>query len=1085
MNLQDYVYEPDDTGDISGGRGEGGWHQTIRASAGSGKTYQLSTRYLSLIRRDAEPSEVLATTFTRKAAGEVLGRVITRLADAVVDPGKRKDLAESLDDPGLTQADCRAMLRSLTDSLHRLSISTIDGFFNRMAQSFRYELDLPAEPKLIDAMHPVAVRLRRDAIEAMLADDDLPTLVTLLRQLHHDAAARSVTEAIDSAVTGLYEVYREALDRAVWSRLEPLGRMDEDQFGHTVAALESAAAGLPKNKHWLNAYEENRNAIHARDWKRFIGKGLAKKIVEGGETFQRQPITSDWFDIFEPLIGHASGELIYRVAQQTLATYDLLQRFDEHYAPLRKRQGVLLFSDITHKLSHELPKSDELMQDVYFRLDGRVTHLLLDEFQDTSLSQWDVLRPFAQEIAATADGSRTLFCVGDTKQAIYGWRGGVAELFDTFEDTLGLDESCRLTMSRSYRSSAVVLDAVNRVFTGIASNDALTEVAEAAERWQNGFELHEAVRDLPGHVTLETSTAGYNPDTNDEDTDDTDDALPASAGAHEAYVARRVKALYEREGGAGSIGVLVSRNRSASRLIYELGKLGLPVSGEGGSRLTDSPVVMAVLSALVMADHPGDTASSFHVLNSPLGAVIGLTSNHEADVRRASLRVRRSLLTKGYAKTISVWASAVARSCDARSVRRLTQLIELADRSEPNDPLRPSWFVDLVESASVAEPSQAPIRVMTIHGSKGLEFDTVVLAELDRKLTDRSVMLIERDDPTGPITGAYRNADKAVRELDENLKHTAESQRQNRIIEDLCSLYVAMTRARQALHMIVTPMELTKTGKLKSKGLCFASILRDALNEAEETLDGEQVLYEAGDAQWSSDAKPPVAVEPKMPAAEPLRGLDKPTDGAWRSWPTIAPSSQAGTDAGGGSPHRSAADLLDVTPKDNTAMRYGTLVHEWMRLVGFIDEDTLPDDAALSAVAQRVMPGADTSWIVSRMDWLRQLWAGPVAQEALARNGAQELWRERGFAVSDHGQLLQGFFDRVTIYRDKQGKISQARLIDFKTDRLGDSGEHAIADHYRPQMRVYQRALMKMLNLDPSAVTISLWLVGDDRLVEL
>lgn len=1084
MSLQDHEYYPDNQS-IHPESGTG-WHQTIRASAGSGKTYQLSTRYLSLIRRNAQPSEVLATTFTRKAAGEVLGRVITRIADAVVDQDRRQDLATSLEDPTLTQADCRAMLRGLTLSLHRLSISTIDGFFNRMAQSFRYELDLPAEPKLIDAAHPVAVRLRREAIESMLADDDLPTLVTLLRQLHHDAAARSVTEAIDSAVTGLYEVYRESPQHAVWSRLEPLGRMDDDQFGQAVAAMEDAAAMLPTNKHWLNAYNENRNAVAARDWKRFISKGLAKKIVEGGETFQRQPITGEWFDVYEPLIGHASGELIHRVAKQTLATHDLLKRFDEHYAPLRRRQGVLLFSDITYKLAHELPTSDDLMQDVYFRLDGRVTHLLLDEFQDTSLSQWDVLRPFAEEIAATSDGSRTLFCVGDTKQAIYGWRGGVAELFDKFEDSLGLDETCRLTMSESYRSSTVILEAVNRVFADIAENPALLEEGNPAKRWQNGFELHKAVRDLPGHVTLETSTAGYNPDT-DSDDDDAggDDAIPMRAGAHEMYVAQRVKALYERNGGAGSIGVLVSRNKSASRLIYELGKLGLPVSGEGGSRLTDSPVVMAILSALVMADHPGDKASSFHVLNSPLGQVVGLASTDKADVRRASLRIRLSLLTDGYAKTIAGWAQAVAPSCDARSVKRLTQLIELADRSEPNDPLRPSWFVDLVESASVAEPSQAPIRVMTIHGSKGLEFDTVVLAELDRRLTDRSVMLIEREDPTGPITGVYRNADRVVRELDEKLKHTAESQRESRIIEDLCSLYVAMTRARQAMHMIVTSIELTKTGKPRSKGLCFASILREALGEVEETLDGEQVLCEIGNADWVYAGGSTSSIQPQPPNTDGFRGLDKPSGDAWRSWPTVAPSSQAGSDGNDESKQRSAAILLDITPQDNSAMRYGTLVHEWMRLIGFIDQDALPTDDALMSVANCVMPNAEPEWIASRIEWLRQLLQGDVAQSILSRNDAADLWRERGFAVQDKGQLLQGFFDRVTIYRDGQGRVNEARLIDYKTDRLGAGGESAIATHYRPQMRVYQRALIKMLGLERQAVTLRLWLVGDDQLIEL
>jgi ATP-dependent helicase/nuclease subunit A len=1064
-------------------------HLTIRASAGSGKTYQLSTRYLFLVRHGFDPSQVLATTFTRKAAGEVLGRVITRIADAVADKAKRIELSTSLKGPTLSEHDCRVMMRTLAGSLHRLSISTIDGFFNKIAQSFRLELDLPPEPKLIDAAHPVAVRLRQDAIEAMLGDDDLPALVTLLRQLHHDTAARSVTEVIDSAVTNLYDVYREAPDESVWSRLEPLGLLNQGALQSAIESLGTAAGILPTNKHWLNAYEENHHAALAHDWERFITKGLAKKIAEGGEVFQRLPVTADWFSVYEPLIGHAAGVLIQRVAKQTKATHDLLRRFDVHYSALRRRQGVLLFSDLTHKLARELPGlGGGLMEDVYFRLDSHVTHLLLDEFQDTSLSQWAVLHPFAEEVASTADGTRSLFCVGDTKQAIYGWRGGVAELFDEFEDSLGLGDESKQTLAKSYRSSRVVLDAVNDVFTDIATNDALSKDTGAAERWQKGFEAHKAVRDFPGHVTLETSTAGYNP-TSEDDDDPNASAMPA--GAHEIYIAQRVKALYEREGGAGSIGVLVSVNKTASKLIYELGRLGLPVSGEGGSRVADSPAVMAVQSAFVMADHPGDTAAAFHVYNSPLAKVVGLDSTKPASVRRASLNIRRSLLTRGYAKTITQWTRAVAPSCDARGLKRLTQLIELADRSEPNDTLRPSWFVDLVESARVAEPSTAPIRVMTVHGAKGLEFDTVVLADLDRRLMDRSVMLVERGSPTGPITGVYRKPKSQIRDLDEKLRKAADSQREDRLIEDLCSLYVAMTRARQALHMVIKPLELTRSGKVASKGLCFASILRDALCQEEESMDGEQVLYERGDSDWVCTAAPAESAKQSKARSDKPVALDKTVGDARRSWPTVSPSSQAGHgdsakgEIDGARSGRPAASLLDLGSQNSAAMQYGTLIHAWMQQVGFMDEDGVPGDDSLRLVAEQIMPGVDAAWVTARLEQFNKTLTGPTSKEVLARDGAAELWRERGFAVHDRGTMLRGFFDRVAIYRDDQGQVTGATLVDFKTDRVGPGGEQELAAHYQPQMVLYRRALVKLLGVETEAVKMKLWFVGPDKLVDL
>jgi len=1051
-------------------------HTTIRASAGSGKTYQLSTRYLSLVRQGADVGSILATTFTRKAAGEVLGRVITRLADAAVDPAKRAELSDALQGNPLTESDCRAMLRTLTQALHRLSISTIDGFFNRIAQSFGYELDLPPRPVLLDEKHPAAKQLRLDAIEAMLADEDLPALVTLLRQLHHDSSARSVTAAIDDVVTGIYEVYREAPDKHLWSKLKPLRTLDDEGLQAAIQALTETAGALPEHKNWRKAFEANRDAAMAQDWERFINVGLTKKLIAGEDSFYNKPISEPFVGAFEPLIGHAAGVLIQRVALQTLATFDLLERFDRHYTELRRRQGILFFSDLTHKLAYELPTlGDGLLEDIYFRLDAQVTHLLLDEFQDTSPAQWSVLRPFAHEIAATSDGTRRFLCVGDTKQAIYGWRGGVAELFDQMEDELSLGEQSKQTLSTSYRSSGVVLDTVNEVFQGIADNETLGKYAQTAARWERGFQTHQPARDLPGYVTLETSTAGFNPQ--EDSHEDNDGEQITVGGAHERYTAQRVKELTQRRGGAGSIGVLVSTNAAAARLIHELGLIGVNCSGEGGSRISDSPAVSAVLSALVLADHPGDTASAFHVLNSPINASIGLGSLAATDVRSASLSIRRSLLSKGYAQTIADWTTKAAGDCDTAGLNRLTQLIGLAERAEPVDLLRPSRFVALAESARVAEPSQAAVRVMTIHGAKGLEFDTVVLAELDHLLKDRSVILVKRDSPTGPVTGVYRNANESIRELNEQLKDAATQQRATRLMDDLCALYVAMTRAKQALHMIVKPRKQTKAGRPSKPGFHFASILRSALSDVEETFDGEQVLYEHGDRDWVCAGGKQETVEAQAPE---LLKISLPTNpcGLRRSWPTLRPSAKSGGD-------RSAVDLLNLGSQDILAMSYGTLIHAWFERVGFIDEDDLPGDGELQEIAGYLLADADPGWVSSRIQWFSQLLASPTAKALLSRGGASELWCERGFAVYDGGRMLRGVFDRVMVTRDSAGRATGAVVLDYKTDKSEPGDEQEVAVSYRAQMLAYRRALAKMLKLDPASVKLKLWLVGSDQVIDV
>jgi ATP-dependent exoDNAse (exonuclease V) beta subunit len=980
------------------------------------------------------------------------------------------------------------MLRTLSRSMHRLSISTIDGFFNRVAQSFSHELDLPPEPVLVDESHPSVALLREQAIEAMLGeatdtDEDLQSLVTLLRQFHHDHAARSVTQALDDIITQTYEVYREAGDGAIWSRLDPPGLLGNDSLHDAVQALTDAEGELPGNKSWAKAFNANLIAARTGDWEGFIKSGLAAKVSNGENAYYKTPIEGALYRALATLVDHARSFLITRVAMQTRATHDLLSRFDKHYNELRRRRGVLLFSDLTHKLARELPAlGDDVFEDVYYRLDGRVTHLLLDEFQDTSLAQWKVLSPIAQETRAVADGSRSLLVVGDAKQAIYGWRGGVAELFTELEQELMLVDVNLETLAESYRSSGVVLDAVNRVFASLENNAALEKDAETAGRWRDNFQTHRPKRDLPGHVTLETSIADPEPAGEDDgagdDDGDTENAGLLTGGGHERYVAERVKELYEREGGAGSIGVLVGTNAAASRLIFEIGRLGLPVSGEGGGSVTDSPAVAAVLSALTMADHTGDTASVFHVLNSPLAEVVGLTSKEPAHVQRVAMVIRWTLLTRGYAQTLADWARAVGPSCDARGMTRLTQLIELADSFEPGDALRPSRFVALAESQRVAEPSPAAVRVMTVHGSKGLEFDTVVLAELDKRLSDRTSLLVERPTPTSDIVGVYRNPAKYVRDLDERLKLAGEAHRASRLMDDLCALYVAMTRARQALHMIVKPGKLTAKGSMGSRGLSYAAILCDALCDVEETVDGGQVLYEHGDPGWvCRNAKPQAAAGGEGKAIGAI-SLSDVQDVSRRFWPTVSPSSRAGGT-------RTAEALLDISTDSADGRHYGTLIHAWMEAVGFIDEDTPPTEAELRKIARRVMPGMDVGRLDERIGWFNRLLTEPTAQDVLSRQGAAECWRERSFAVYDSKALLRGCFDRVSVYRDDSGRATRAVLVDFKTDHVGEAGTVPLVSHYQPQIQAYRRAIGKLLGLDASKVIARLWFIGADIVADV
>ena len=179
----------------------------IRASAGTGKTFQLSNRFIGLAARQA-PDNILATTFTRKAAGEILDRVLVRLAEAALKPKKLVELAQHIDGPKIDRARCLGMLREMIRHLHRLRVGTLDSFFVQIAQSFSLELGLP--PGWAIAEEIADQVLRAEAIRTVLQNESTEDVVRLMHLLTKGEAARSVSEQIAALVKALYGIYTEA-----------------------------------------------------------------------------------------------------------------------------------------------------------------------------------------------------------------------------------------------------------------------------------------------------------------------------------------------------------------------------------------------------------------------------------------------------------------------------------------------------------------------------------------------------------------------------------------------------------------------------------------------------------------------------------------------------------------------------------------------------------------------------------------------------------------------------------------------------------------------------------------------------------
>jgi ATP-dependent exoDNAse (exonuclease V) beta subunit len=180
-------------------------------------------------------------------------------------------------------------------------------------------------------------------------------------------------------------------------------------------------------------------------------------------------------------------------------------------------------------------------------------------------------------------------------------------------------------------------------------------------------------------------------------------------------------------------------------------------------------------------------------------------------------------------------------------------------------------------------------------------------------------------------------------------------------------------------------------------------------------------------------------------------------------------------------------DVIDLLELDPTGPHLrGSMIHAWLELIEWLDGDSPPpDDAALIAAARRVAPGVGDDWLADQISGFRETLGHTTVCRALARPAAtHDLWRERRFAVELEDNLVEGAFDRVTVFRE-QAAIVGAELIDFKTNRIEPRQVDELIETYRGQIETYRDALAKMLHLDRQAVRAALLLWELPRLVEL
>jgi ATP-dependent helicase/nuclease subunit A len=1093
--------------------------ELILASAGSGKTYRISSRIIGLLARGEPADSIFASTFTRKAAGEITERVLTRLARAAVSLPQAVELAGAValaggarpsEDPAYWQD----LLERVVSELHRLNIGTLDAFFIRSARSFAHDLGLPPAWRIID--EATADALRADALSDVLRDHDAATLVSLVRAQAREAVTRSVHAGLLRDAQKLVDIHRALHPESVdpWSAFAAaFSPISEAECRERCAALATRLrqARLPAkrdgspNSQWQKAVRDAADRLERGDFEALLASGLATAALNEGGTYNRTIVPDEISALFAEIVPLVRATFGPRYAAQVVAKGRLAALLADALERRRRESGGYGFDDITRLLGGPDPLGER--PDLYYRLDMRTRHLLLDEFQDTSLPQWEALEPLVDELLAGHQDERAAVIVADPKQSIYGWRGASPLLVRRVGERYALEQAKLVT---SWRSSQVVLDAVNAIFAAVESlpvwRDNADDIA-AARQWRAEFEPHIAEKALPGFVELRVGPF--------EDT--RKDERPGLC--HEAA---QLAARLHGEAPHRSVGILMRTNAGVARVMYELGRLGVDASEEGGVPLIDAAPVSAILALLQLADHPGDTLARYHVAHSPLGALVGLTDSGDAGgACELAQRTRRRLLEDGYGATLADLAHGLRAACDAREQRRLGQLVELAFRYDADASLRPIDFITRVAAERVEDATASQVRVMTVHQAKGLEFDAVILPQLDPALrrVDNTLLPLRADSGAGRVMAVYPYIRTALRPIfAEALPGMLEAARQRdaaRLRDSLSALYVAVTRARHALYMIVAP-----DSRSRSNACTAAMLVRDALAKGQLARPAE-VLYSHGSEDWAgeldvleADARAPAARSAPTERSTPVsaasggaplstasRGaLLSPSPDGIAPMPDSSPPRlvRRGAPRSRSLPRRSPSELEGETRIEvrnllridaSAAAMRGTIVHAWFEALSWIEAGPPPDDE-LRSIARRVAPRVTDDEVDTLLRQFRAWLGTPEIRAALSRSHAGDgpvLERELRFLRREGDVVMEGVIDRLVLRRDATGAAS-AEILDFKTDAIAAGDATTIRERtgfYRPQMDAYRGAVAANYGIEDSAVRARLIFLEPGVVVEV
>ncbi len=1074
----------------------------IAASAGTGKTYQLTSRFVALLALGAKPEKMIALTFTKKAAGEFRNRIFQALSDGALgkadhDFPSRNAMAARVWEtwtglhvnsdmslstsanpvalfpaaipmlkravshgnfpeqiapipgepavPQLTTEFFADLLMLVLSKSSDLQLSTLDSFFNRVVAADLRRAGLSS----VSPMNALQQqRATRTALLAMLAESEKSSrhesaLITLLSSIAEDKGG-SILELMEKNVNTYLSLYKEFPEKSPWGNPTPF-RLPDCSDAQLITDEE-----IKGYQHQINELVDSISWKKPRSYVKKTLTTIAGKIRMG--EFKSSDSFAGWFnedekylappeeqcrdDQLRDLIKEVQttcAKLFLRSVQElSKAMHELLNKYYSAYRECILSEGMCSFDDIKQG-ARQLLGQDATGEEsgMALNLTTKLDHWMLDEFQDTDPVQWEILSNLLKENAQYPD--KSLFVVGDKKQSIYSFRGASAELFEQLRGSVpskdgydwqkhGLTNS---TLSESRRSVPEIMDFTNLVFGSIdeADREFAQHSSHASNRSKKGYVR---VRVLPKNNAEQTvqNTCRAIGDILDE--------LTEPGEQNQCRLKNGI-----------SVAILVRKGNDARNIVSWLRryKPEVPVQLVEDSPLTEaSPLGELLLSFFLWLREPADKYRYNILRNSPLARIMQ-PENKQVSRSEAWDFWYHQLNTRGYAAMVQA-LSAYLPALDSH--RMIHEWLEEAVSFDAAGGSLDEWLLHMRTCCRKENGSAQFVQVMTMHKSKGAEFDAVILPFLGTKAVDQpraeGIPYFISENREGILVHPGTSAE---RQFWPELVHYEDSWKHARRDDSYNLMYVALTRARYANYLL-----LPEQGKEKCEK--ESDWILEALQEQkiEPTPD---TPAEFGHADWYLQK----AAKEEQPL--PLQEL-KPLGEVRTERKRISPSAMAGETA--------QEEMRAATMSGNTSgADFGTRVHACFEQICWLDNPLPSWMQKPESDAQKVVVSA-----------LHQ----PEVAELFTAQPGQEVYNEQSIeAINTRNEWVSATIDRLILTHDAQGKVTAAHIIDFKTNQPGPREGYAcfedwLTDHYSGQMKEYRRLIAAAFKLPAASITLSL-----------